>query len=93
MYTYVQSRCCRFTISRFPERMAGAVEASGETEAVFISTDNTGYVAETMYNYCEVKKQIEGMGLKLPVFIEGLKVTNYQPKSLTRDHAADDQYH
>jgi len=69
------------------------VEDSGETEAVFISTDKTGYVAETMYNYCEVKKQIEGMGYKMPVFIEGLKVTNYQPKSLTRDHADDDQYH
>lgn len=50
------------------------VEKSGKQVAVFIATDDTGFVRDFIGGYANAKFTVEAWGLEMPVLVEGLEV-------------------
>lgn len=50
------------------------VSNSGVSEAVFIATDRTGFVALMLCEYQEAKELVEAKGLVMPELVKGVEI-------------------
>ena len=47
---------------------------SGQRQEMFIATDQSGFVANFLYNYETAKQNVESQGLIMPELVKGLSV-------------------
>ena len=51
------------------------VEASGQTDAMFIALDTTGFASAFLHSYQVAKEVAESHGLVMPELVKGLEIT------------------
>lgn len=62
------------TCERLKKVWEEKVLESGKSEAMFIATDSTGFVANFLACYQDAKENVESLGLVMPEVVKGVTV-------------------
>lgn len=64
------------TFNMIKEEWDSMIKASGKTEKMFIVMGDGA--SSFLYQYQQLKEQVEGLGLIMPVLVEGLTITEHE---------------
>lgn len=64
------------TFNMIKEEWDSMVKASGKTEKMFVAIGDGA--PSFLYQHQQLKEQVEGLGLIMPVLVEGLTITEHE---------------